>query len=151
MSAPTEPAAAARCSTARAGVVLTGIGLIFLVLVGRVAYLQTVGRDNTIKRADRQQHQREVLRARRGSIYDRNGIEMAGTVQTQACFVDPKFMQQVYEEDRKSLVEMDMAVARLAKVLGVSSLLLDGTRVTDRSMLVGSATQLDVLPPFAGG
>lgn len=41
--------------------------------------------------------------------------------------------------------------ARLAKVLGVSSLLLDGTRVTDRSMLVGSATQLDVLPPFAGG
>lgn len=41
--------------------------------------------------------------------------------------------------------------ARLAKVMGVSSLLLDGTRVTDRSMPVGAASQLDVLPPFAGG
>lgn len=41
--------------------------------------------------------------------------------------------------------------ARLAKVLGVSSLLLDGTRVTDRATAVGGATQLDVLPPFAGG
>lgn len=40
---------------------------------------------------------------------------------------------------------------RLAKVLGVSSLLLDGTRVTDRSVPVGTASQLDVLPPFAGG
>lgn len=40
---------------------------------------------------------------------------------------------------------------RLAKVLGASSLLLDGARVRDRSVAVGSATQLDVLPPFAGG
>lgn len=41
--------------------------------------------------------------------------------------------------------------ARLAKVVGASSLLLDGGRVGDRSVAVGSATQLDVLPPFAGG
>lgn len=41
--------------------------------------------------------------------------------------------------------------ARLAKVVGASSLLLDGARVGDRSLAVGSATQLDVLPPFAGG
>ncbi|TRY16902.1 MoaD/ThiS family protein [Tessaracoccus rhinocerotis] len=41
--------------------------------------------------------------------------------------------------------------ARLAKVVGASSLLLDGARVRDRSVAVGSATQLDVLPPFAGG
>ena len=74
-------------------------------------------RRQTIGQAERQQHQRQVLRARRGSIYDRNGIEMAGTVQTQAVFVDPKFMQQCFQKDGRSLVEMDQAVSKLAKVL----------------------------------
>src|SRR3712207_2817772 len=106
-----------RFSTVRAGVVLAGLAVCFLLLVGRVTYLQTYGRQQTIRRAERQQHQREILRARRGSIYDRNGIEMAGTVQTMACFVDPKFMTEVYQQDNRSLVEMDLAVARLAKVL----------------------------------
>lgn len=41
--------------------------------------------------------------------------------------------------------------ARLARVLEVSALLLDGVRVTDRNNPVGAAIQLDVLPPFAGG
>lgn len=41
--------------------------------------------------------------------------------------------------------------ARLGRVLDVSALLLDGVRVTDRNNPVGAATQLDVLPPFAGG
>src|SRR5215218_6909732 len=103
-----------RFSTVRAGVVLSAIALLFLLLVGRVMYLQTYGRQQTIRRAERQQHQRELLRARRGSIYDRNGIEMAGTVQTMACFVDPKFMAEVYEQDRHSLVEMDVAIGKLA-------------------------------------
>lgn len=40
---------------------------------------------------------------------------------------------------------------RLSRVLDVSSLLLDGSRVTDRQAVVGAAKQLDVLPPFAGG
>ena len=39
----------------------------------------------------------------------------------------------------------------LARILEVSSLLLDGTRVDDRGSAVGDAAQLDVLPPFAGG
>ena len=39
----------------------------------------------------------------------------------------------------------------LSRVMDVSSLLLDGTRVTDRTNRVGDAAQLDVLPPFAGG
>lgn len=41
--------------------------------------------------------------------------------------------------------------ARLGRVLDVSALLLDGVRVVDRAAPVGAATQLDVLPPFAGG
>lgn len=40
---------------------------------------------------------------------------------------------------------------RLARVLRVSSLLADGTKVTDRSMPLDGVAAVDVLPPFAGG
>ncbi|HTL29577.1 MAG TPA: penicillin-binding protein 2, partial [Tepidisphaeraceae bacterium] len=93
------------------------IGTGFVGLIGRVAYLQTYGRQQTIERADRQQHQSEILRARRGSIFDANGMLMAGTVQTQSLYVDPKFMQDCYQEDGKSLVMMDQDIDKLAKLI----------------------------------
>ncbi|GAA4891702.1 MoaD/ThiS family protein [Tessaracoccus lubricantis] len=40
---------------------------------------------------------------------------------------------------------------RLAKVLEVSALLADGTRINDRSSDLSEVRSLDVLPPFAGG
>lgn len=40
---------------------------------------------------------------------------------------------------------------RLARVLGVSSLLADGSRLDDRGADLSSVERLDVLPPFAGG
>lgn len=40
---------------------------------------------------------------------------------------------------------------RLAAVLKVSSLLVDGVAVRERSELVAPNAQVDVLPPFAGG
>ena len=60
------------------------------------------------------------------------------------CFVDPKFMQEVYTQDRHGLPEMDEAVAKLARVLGkepeeVSQLLADRSR----SRFVKVAENLD--------
>ena len=104
-------------STSRAVTVLLVLVSMFAALIGRVMYLQTVGREHTIHRADRQQHQTETLSARRGSVYDRNGILMAGTVQTQTLYVDPKFMQDSFQEDGRSLVEMDDAVDKLATLI----------------------------------
>jgi cell division protein FtsI/penicillin-binding protein 2 len=111
----------------------------FAALVGRVAYLQTFGREQTIRQAERQQHQTETLQARRGSIFDTNGILMAGTVQTQTLYVDPKFMQQCFQEDGRSLVEMDDAIAKLAKLIDkdpyqISQLLSD--RSTSRYLKI---------------
>lgn len=40
---------------------------------------------------------------------------------------------------------------RLAKVLKVSSLLIDGVAVRERSEFIAPGAQVDVLPPFAGG
>ncbi len=117
-------------STTRAAAVLVVLNGCFVALIGRVAYLQTYGRQQTIRLADREHHQTEIIPARRGSIFDRQGLEMAGTVQTQTLFVDPKFMEQVFTQDGRGLVEMDQSIARLAKVVDrdpyeVSQLLSD--------------------------
>src|SRR5688500_2139691 len=99
----------------RAAVVMIVIGCFLVGLTGRVAYLQTYGREQTLRKAERQQHQNETLYARRGSIFDANGMLMAGTVQTMALFVDPKFMQEEHEANGKSLVDRDKGVEPLAK------------------------------------
>jgi cell division protein FtsI/penicillin-binding protein 2 len=116
-TATTAPPPTLRFSAARATLVLVGLVGTFVVLVGRVAYLQTYGRQHTLAKAQRQQYSTQTLRARRGTIYDRNGIEMAGTVQTQTLFVDPKFMQDCFQQDGKSLVDLDKSVAKLAGLI----------------------------------
>lgn len=97
-------------------VVLLIVGL-FAALIGRVGYLQTYGRDATISRADRQQHLVMNLPARRGNIDDRNGLIMAGSVETRNLFIDPKFMQDAFQEDGRSLNDMDDALGKLAKII----------------------------------
>ena len=104
-------------SPRRAGAVFLLVGALFIALTGRVAYLETYGREQTLHQAERQQHQTLLLQARRGSIFDRNGLLLAGTIQTQTLFVDPKFMYEVYQQDGHSLVEMDEAIMRLSKII----------------------------------
>jgi cell division protein FtsI (penicillin-binding protein 3) len=136
---PVSPAHMTRFSRTRAAVVFVLLAGTFALLVGRVAYLQTVGRQQTLGRAERQQHQREVLRARRGSIYDRNGAELAGSIQTMAVFVDPKFMLEVAHEDPKGLAELDLNTVKLADLLGKDPLDLSqtlGQRFNDRFVKV---------------
>ena len=104
-------------SSVRAAIVLIGIFMAFCLLTGRVGYLQTYGRQQTIEQADRQQHHNQTLPSRRGSIYDRNGMLMAGTVQTRTLFVDPKFMQDAFQAEGRSLVEMDEAIEQIAALI----------------------------------
>jgi cell division protein FtsI (penicillin-binding protein 3) len=104
-------------SLARARLVVVCLLVAFTALAGRVVYLQTYGRQHTIRRADQQQHKMVVLQDRRGSIYDRNGMIMAGTVQAPSLFVDPKFMQDQFQEEGRSLVDMDRAIAQLAVLI----------------------------------
>ncbi len=105
----------------RAALMMICIVLGLTALLGRVAYLQTYGREQTIQRAERQQHSTEPLISRRGNIFDRNGILMAGTVQTSTLFVDPSFLFQVYQQDGRSLVDLDDAIEKLAEVIGADS------------------------------
>jgi cell division protein FtsI/penicillin-binding protein 2 len=113
----TTPAQEPAFSPGRAAAVFTLLSAMLLALIGRVAYLQTIGRQSTIRRADRQQHQTQILPARRGSIFDANGILMAGTIQTETLYVDPKFMLDAYQSDGHSLAEMDDAIEKLAGLI----------------------------------
>jgi cell division protein FtsI/penicillin-binding protein 2 len=104
-------------SPRRAAAIMVVMCLALAGMIGRVAYLQTYGRERTINSADRQQHVMEKLISRRGSIYDSNGCLMAGTIQTQTVYVDPKFLQDCYQADGKSLVAMDEDIRKLAKLI----------------------------------
>lgn len=104
-------------SPLRAAIVFSCLLVVMTALAGRVAYLETKGAQQNIQRAERQQFQRETLYARRGSIYDRNGMLMAGTVQSESLFVDPAFMAEQYEAEGKTSLEMDKDVAKLANLI----------------------------------
>ncbi|HLL91128.1 MAG TPA: penicillin-binding protein 2, partial [Tepidisphaeraceae bacterium] len=119
-------------STGRAAFLFAVLVGAFGALAGRVAYLQTYGREHTIRRADRQQHQGQVLPSRRGGIFDANGILMAGTVQTQTCYLDPKFMLQAYQSDGRTLNDMDLDLTELARALDLDAFDL-AQLISDRS------------------
>jgi cell division protein FtsI/penicillin-binding protein 2 len=136
-------------STTRAAAVLGCVVFLFVLLCGRVAWLQTYGREQTISRAERQQHQNLVLQARRGGIFDRNGILMAGTVQTQTLFIDPKFMAEELARTAPGVsgaAAMNEAIGKLADVLDrkpeeLNKLLAD--RATSRYVKIAENLDLD--------
>lgn len=93
-------------SLARAACVLSVVVAGFGVLAGRVAYLQTYGREKTVRQAERQQHRQQVLPSRRGSVFDRNGLLIAGTSQSKVLFADPKFMAEVFTDEAEKEISL---------------------------------------------
>lgn len=62
--------------------------------------------------------------------------------------------EETWDADTVEEVLVHMAKrhgARLDAILDVSTLLLNGTRVSDRGMSLPASAELEVLPPFAGG
>jgi cell division protein FtsI/penicillin-binding protein 2 len=104
-------------SVHRAAAVLIVLGTLLIGMTGRVAYLQTWGREKNLRSAERQQHQQEVLPARRGTIFDSTGTILAGTVQNQDLFVDPKFLADYYTADDKDYNEYLHAIRKLAQLI----------------------------------
>lgn len=106
-----------RFSPIRAASTIIVIVGVMSTLIGRVAYLQTYGREQTIRKAEGQQHQGETLVSRRGCIWDRAGLLMAGTVQTTALFIDPKFMLERFQEESGSSAKADSQFATTLQML----------------------------------
>ncbi len=107
----------ANFSPFRAGSIFVVLILMLCALVGRVAYLESYGRQQTIRQAEREHFQTMTLRARPGSIFDSNGIMMAGSIQTETLYCDPKFMQECYQTDGRTLTDMDDDITKLSHIL----------------------------------
>lgn len=104
-------------SPGRAFSIIVLIGLAFSALIGRVAYLQTYGREQTIRKAERQQHMTERLVPRRGTIFDANGQVLAATVQTKTLYIDPHFFFEQEEAEGHTPEQRDASIGKLANFI----------------------------------
>lgn len=73
----------------RAGVVVSAVGIAWLILAGRLAQLQVVQRADLAERADRQRVATEDVPPRPGDIFDRHGRLLATTIRSQSLYVVP--------------------------------------------------------------
>lgn len=115
-----------KISVTRAAAVFSAVLCLFGVLLGRVGYLETYGRQGAIRRAERQQHMNEVMLARRGSIFDRNSMLCAGTVQGRSLYIDPKFFHESMLDEGKTAADIRKAITELCDLAD-----LDHRRVID--------------------
>lgn len=91
--------------------------LIFLavVIVGRLAWLQIVVNDDMLAERNRQSIQEAKIQSPRGAIYDRNGRELAVSLETMSLFVDPK----VVMENAENMAPQE-AVSLIAPIIGMA-------------------------------
>jgi stage V sporulation protein D (sporulation-specific penicillin-binding protein) len=63
--------------------------MFIIVLGGRLAWMQLVQGDELQKRVDHQVGESKILQSPRGTIYDRQGRELAVSIMTKSLYVDP--------------------------------------------------------------
>lgn len=102
---------------ARAGLSLGVVAMLVLTLLGRVWWLQTRGAAQIADRVDRQQHVTERLIARRGSIFDSTGQLLAGSIQVEAVFVDPKEIVDAFDPKRGGQLALERSLNDLGKLI----------------------------------
>ncbi len=73
----------------RASWVVTAIGLLWLVLAGRLVQLQFIQRDELLERAQRQREVVEEIAPRPGDIFDRQGRMLATSVTAHSLYLVP--------------------------------------------------------------
>jgi cell division protein FtsI (penicillin-binding protein 3) len=121
MSATPSPAPAAPVDERlmrRRTLLAASLGLTALLIVGRAVQLQGFQGEHWREVANNQQQTRVPLPARRGAIYDRDGVALALTRETFAVSVAPREVR-----------DRDEAVRRLTRGLGLSR--AEARRATD--------------------
>lgn len=86
-------------------------------VVGRVYYLQTVEAKDLNEMSNDQTSRKIELKAKRGSIVDRNGVELAVTVEVPSIFARPKKMENPRLAARRLMPHMDVSFKDLVDKL----------------------------------
>ena len=89
----------------------------FLAVSGRVYYLQTVEAEALQERTAVQRDREVTRQARRGDIRDRNGVELAVSVEVPSIFVNPRRVVNPQHEARRLAPILDRSVVELVEVL----------------------------------
>jgi penicillin-binding protein 2 len=88
------------------------IGVVFLVFITRLLYLQVLEHDNWLSQADANRTETISLAPQRGVIYDRNGIVLAQNVASYNVIITPAFLPD-------DPGEIEQIVIELAELTGV--------------------------------
>jgi cell division protein FtsI (penicillin-binding protein 3) len=104
--------------------VLALMALGFAAVGARLVYLQVIARGDLTRRAERQHEQQVRLEAKRGTIYDRRGRELAVSVDVESVYGVPTEV----EDPRQT-------AARLARVLSAKPELLQRKLASDRQFV----------------
>ncbi|MCB0419956.1 MAG: cell division protein [Bdellovibrionales bacterium] len=89
----------------------------WLVLIGRSLYLQVLPNEKLGQLEDRQFSQKISIESHRGSVFDRNGKELAVTVSTYSLFADPKIMESPRKAAKQLAHELRLSYAKLYKLV----------------------------------
>ena len=92
--------------------------LAFVLVVARAFQLQVLGQETWQRRAERQHQKIIPLTAQRGTIYDRNGEELALSIEVDSIFVDPQKVTDPEAGARGLSAALQMPYAALKSKLG---------------------------------
>lgn len=111
-------------SRRRAIALLLAFGLLFLVVVVRLADVQVLRSDRFVSYGETQRIEPITLPASRGTIFDRNGNDLAISIPRQSVFADPRLV-----------TKPEVAARRLARVLDVDAKELAAKLDSDRQFV----------------
>jgi stage V sporulation protein D (sporulation-specific penicillin-binding protein) len=84
--------------------------MFIIVLCGRLAWMQLVQGDELEQRVNHQVGESKILQSPRGTIYDRQGRELAVSMMTKSLYVDPNSVKDADElaEDLSPIIGMSI-------------------------------------------
>jgi cell division protein FtsI (penicillin-binding protein 3) len=108
----------------RLPVLLVALLALFVLVLVRLAQVQVVGADRYVALGESQRVRSVVLAADRGSIFDRNGNDLALSVPQRTVWADPRL-----------IADPTTVAAALAPILGSDAATLESRLASDRSFV----------------
>ncbi len=107
----------------RAGFLMIGVAVLFALLLLRILLYQTVDYDRYQKKVINQMTTQSEVLAKRGNIYDRNGVPLATSVTTYRVFISPSSIASEQSEKNQNGEDINLAdliSKNLSDILGIS-------------------------------
>ena len=112
-----SPLLASKTPVWRSKFIVAGIGLAFVGLIGRAAYVQVINNDFFLRQGEVRFARTLELPANRGRILDRNGLILASSVPAASIWAIPEDVDRDKDKLRQLAKLLEMPLAELNKKL----------------------------------